>query len=100
MGEVTDIWSFLERARDDPRIGPLHISLYVSIYYCWLRQGGGPVNCSARELMPLAKSGGGTPFYRRLQQLHKYGYIVYEPSFNPEIKSRVLLLLEREKEER
>jgi len=98
MKDVAEIWSFLEQARGDPRIGPLHISLYLSIYYCWVRQGGGPVNCSARELMPLAKIGGGTPFYRRLKQLHRYGYIVYEPSFNPAIKSRVSLPVEKGKE--
>ena len=92
MGNGKDIAQFMDQAKGDPRIGPLHISLYVAIYSCWIRQGGGQVvEVSAKELKDLAKISGGTPFYRRLKQLHKYGYLVYEPSFNPVVRSRVML---------
>jgi len=92
-----DILVFMERAVSDVRIGPPHVSLYMAIRLCWLRQGGeGPVLFTARELMPLAKIGGGTLFHQCLRQLHSYGYLVYEPSFNPAVKSRVFLILEEE----
>jgi hypothetical protein len=92
MSELSDISVFMDQARVDGRVGPLHVSLYVALYYCWQRQGGsGPVEFVARELMPLAKIAGFTPFHRCLKQLHTYGYIVYEPSFNPAIKSRAFL---------
>jgi hypothetical protein len=95
MEEGLAISVFMERARVDPRVGPLHISLYTAVFYCWMRQGGdGPVETTAKELMPIAKIAGGTPFYRCIKQLHKYGYIVYEPSFNPAVKSRVWLVFE------
>lgn len=30
----------MERAEKDPRLGPMHVSLYLAILYCLLRQGG------------------------------------------------------------
>jgi hypothetical protein len=93
MKAQDDIVRFMERARGDPRIGPLHISLYLAIFYYSMRQDSeGPVMCSAKDLVALAKITGGTPYYRRMKQLHRYGYIVYEPSFNPAVKSRVSLV--------
>ena len=97
MKEVRAITDFMERAENDSRLGPMHVSLYLAILYCWLRQGGsGAVRVSGKELMPLAKIGGPTPMYKSLRQLHEYEYIEYEPSFNPMEKSRVYLpLLEK-----
>jgi hypothetical protein len=92
MNEVVGIVHFMERARVDPRIGPLHISLYMAIIFYWVEQGWPErVTVTARELMPVAKIAGGTPFYRCIKQLHAYGYIGYEPSFNPKVKSGVIL---------
>lgn len=92
MGGIAEITGFMDRARGDPRIGPLHVSLYLAIVYCWVQQGSqGPALVSGRELRPLAKITGGTPFYRVIRQLNAYGYIVYEPSFNPAVKSKVFL---------
>jgi hypothetical protein len=92
MNEFNEITSFMQEARTDPRIGPLHISLYTALVYAWSMQGGkGPVSFTSRELMPIAKIGGRSPFCRCIQQLHQYGYIIYEPSFDPAVKSRVYL---------
>jgi hypothetical protein len=93
VNEVHDIALFLEQVRVDPRIGPPHISLYLAIFYCWLRQGGnGAVEFTGKELMQIAKIAGGTPFYRCIKQLDEYGYIRYEPSFNPAVKSRAFMV--------
>jgi hypothetical protein len=79
----------LERIRIDPRLGPPHVSLYMAIWHCWMMQGAdGPVLFTARELMPGAKIAGGNLLYKSLRELHAYGYLVYEPSFNPAVKSR------------
>src|SRR5579859_8043255 len=91
MREVMD---FMKRAEVDSRLGPMHISLYLAILYCWLRQGGeGPARVSGKELMPLAKIGGPTPMYKYLRELHDFGYVEYRPSHNPTKKSQVYLPL-------
>ena len=89
MKEVLD---FMVVIKDDPRIGPLHISLYSALAYFRVVQGGeGPVSFKAKELMAAARIAGGTPFHRCIKQLHVYGYIRYEPSFNSAVKSKVWL---------
>jgi len=94
MKAVREITDFMERAERDPRLGPLHISLYVAILYCWLRQGmEGPVRVSGRELMPVSKIYGFRPMYKSLRELHEFGYIEYHPSYSPKGESRVYLPL-------
>jgi hypothetical protein len=84
------IASFMEEVREDSRISPVHISLYMAILQRWAAQGGdGPVSFKARLLMPAAKIGGRTLFCRTIRQLHEYGYLRYEPSFKPDEPSRV-----------
>lgn len=80
----------MEEVREDPRISPVHISLYLAILYRWAAEGGRcPVSFTARGLMPDAKIGGRTLFCRTIRQLHEYGYLRYEPSFKPDEPSRV-----------
>ena len=87
-----EIEKFLDRAREDPRIGPLHISMYTAILYCRSKQSGhNPVAVSARRLMPLAKIRGAGPYHRTLRQLHEYGYLHYEPSYDERHPSKVWL---------
>lgn len=94
MKEVPEITGFMGRAASDARLGPMHLSLYLAILYCWLQQGGkGPVRVKGKELMALAKIGGPTPYYRTLRDLHEFGYIVYVPSFCATERSWVYLPL-------
>jgi hypothetical protein len=84
------IASFMEEVQEDPRISPVHISLYLAIVQRWAAQGGdGPVSFKARLLMPVAKIGGRALFCRTIRQLHEYGYLRYEPSFKPDEPSKV-----------
>jgi hypothetical protein len=86
------ISSFMNRAKEDPRIGPMHISLYMAILYRWSANGSSAsVKISARGLMPLAKIAGLTAYHRSIRQLNEYGYIRYEPSFDPAKPSKVYL---------
>ena len=92
MEAESRIVTFMARAGEDPRIGPMHISLYAAILYIWSEQGfTGPVVVSARKLMPAAKIGGKGPYHRSIRQLQEYGYIRYEPSCDPAVPSRVVL---------
>jgi hypothetical protein len=84
------IASFMEEVQEDPRISPVHISLFMAILHRWAAQGGdGPVFFKARLLMPAAKIGGRALFCRTIRQLHAYGYLRYEPSFKPDEPSKV-----------
>jgi hypothetical protein len=84
--------SFMEAVGQDPRIAPVHVSVYLALLHTWDVQGRvEPVLFKARKLMPAAKVRGRALFYRTIRQLSEYGYIRYEPSFKPEEPSRVWL---------
>jgi len=92
MEAESRIVSFMARASEDPRIGPMHISLYMAIVCLWAEQGfAADVVVSARSLMPVAKIGGKGPYHRSIRQLQEYGYIRYEPSCDPAVPSKVVL---------
>lgn len=79
------------RLKEDPRIGPLHLSLYLAI--CSLRPDSADiVRVSARTLMPLAKIAGKTPYHRTILELAAFGYIRYKPSYDPARPSLVWLI--------
>ena len=77
------IAGFLNFAKNDNRIGPIHISLFVAIIYCWQKNNcKSPVCVFSRELMELAKISGFSTYYKIVKQLHNYEYISYKPSKN------------------
>lgn len=85
-----ELVAFLRKARDDIRIGPIHVSVFAAILYLQAKQrGANPVKISARKLMPVARIWGSGPYHRTIRQLHAFGYLDYTPSCNPRVPSRV-----------
>lgn len=81
----------LERLQRDPRIGPVHVAIYLAL--CGMRtEMEEPVTVSATKMRRLAKIGGKTPYYRTIQELAEYGYIKYVPSCDPARPSEVWLV--------
>jgi hypothetical protein len=92
--ELSDIIaSFMDRVRDDPRISPAHVSLYMAVLHGWSIQGmREPAMFKAPWMMAAARIGGRGLFHRTIRQLHDYGYLRYEPSFKPSEPSRLWVL--------
>lgn len=84
------IRDFLNVVVEDPRIGPLHISLYFAILH-YYSQGNGeiPVTVFGKDLMKHSKISSHCTYHRYIQELHKYGYIHYIPSYNPFLGSLI-----------
>lgn len=82
---------FFSAAKKDPRIGPAHISLYMSLLYCYREQGINPVYIFSVQLMPLAKIAGPATYHRAIRELHALGYIKYVPSYYHLLGSLVYL---------
>lgn len=92
MDVAAVISEFMETVKEDPRISPVHISLYMAIVARWAAEGGGSAVCfTARGLMPAAKIGGRSLFCKTIRELHAYGYVRYEPSFKPDDPSKVFI---------
>jgi hypothetical protein len=79
---------FLHCAKDDPRIGPSHISVYTALVTIAQQCKQQPVSFYGRDLMRLAKISNRT-YHQCMQELHRFRYIQYIPSFNPALGSVV-----------
>jgi len=87
-------FSFLMAAKSDPRIGPLHITLYMALLASYREQRSNPIYIFAAQVMPLAKIAGSTTYHRTIRQLAAYRYIRYIPSYTNVLGSLVEFRLE------
>jgi hypothetical protein len=92
MKTGNDLIGFMNEAREDPRLSPLHLSVFLALIYLRAEQESEhEVQVSARQLMPLAKIASPGPYHRVIRELDKWGYIRYEASFDKRVGSRVWL---------
>lgn len=81
---------FFNATAEDPRVGPLHVSLFMAILHFYKKQNCiAPIPVTSKEVMKHAKISSACTYHRYIKELHTYGYIYYEPSNNPSIKSLV-----------
>lgn len=83
---------FMKAIQSDGRIGATHIAIYAALLMCWresdYRQ---PLIVYSYEVMKIAKIRAPSTYYSVLADLHEFGYLRYEPSFNKYRGSRIYL---------
>jgi len=82
--------TFLKKAKGDGRLGPSHISLYVSLVVC--SAGASSFVIDRVSLMTQARILARQTYTLRLRELADFGYIKYTPSNDPRVGSRVELV--------
>jgi hypothetical protein len=87
------ISGFFLAIRDDPRISPIHISIYMALVELSIeKQYVTPMLVYSHEVKLLAKVSGPATYHGALKDLHNYGYIRYTPSFNRFEGSQIQLI--------
>jgi hypothetical protein len=99
MKSIPALIEFFIAIREDSRISPVHISLFMAIMQHWNEHDcKSPISVFSKDLMQLAKISGVATYHRTIKELHEYGYIKYQPSYNhftgslifiKEIKNRI-----------
>lgn len=83
---------FLREARNDVRIGPSHISLFMAILlYAEETGSANPICVFSKDLMPLAKISATATLNKNIWELHYYGYVRYIPSYNHFLGSLIFI---------
>jgi hypothetical protein len=96
MNPLNILSNFLLAIQDDPRIGPVHISLFTALLKLWQEQSYQSIfQITRKRLMPLCKINGLATYHEKIKDLHELGYIRYEPSYDPSGASRVSFLTNR-----
>lgn len=74
---------FYQRISNDDRIKPGHISLYHALFQLWNREYfKNPFFIQRTHVMRLCKIESRTTYQKYMQELDKWGYIQYNPSYN------------------
>ena len=77
---------------EDARLGPAHVSLYLSLLQEWNVIGGvNPISIQRKKVMKLSKIKARRTYNKCINQLCEYGYIQYKPSVNSHTTSVVHL---------
>lgn len=92
MQSIQQLSHFLNSIPDDPRLGPYHISLYMSLYHHWLLNGCmDQFHIQRESIMQMAKISGIATYHKCIKELDEYGYIKYRPSYNPAGTTKVVM---------
>ena len=74
---------FMKAIQSDGRIGATHIAIYAALLMCWRESDHQqPLIVYSYEVMKIAKIRAPSTYYSGLADLHEFGYLRYEPSFN------------------
>ncbi len=93
MRQVQELTNFYSAIREDHRIGTTHISLYMALFQFYnLNEFRSPIQITRASVMEVAKISGLATYHKCMKDLNDFGYIQYQPSYNPESGSRVHLL--------
>lgn len=93
MDMVPLIARFYESIADDARISSTHISVYMALLHTQNLNGGiNPIAVKRDLIMIKAKILARQTYNKCMNELHNYGYILYEPATNGSVCSRVSLI--------
>ncbi|MFT3701362.1 MAG: hypothetical protein QM802_03290 [Agriterribacter sp.] len=92
MNLLKQVVDFLELAKEEPQLGPTHISLYLSIVFVCYQQGEDIRGTAKRKcLMNHAKIFSVSTYHKCMKELCALGYVRYKPSFDP-LKGSIIWL--------
>ena len=90
MNYIKTLTHFYNRIQYDPEIAPSQIALYLALFQCWNKHRfENPIHIIRDEVMRLSKITSKSTYHRSMNILHNNGYIIYEPSYNPYMGSKV-----------
>jgi len=85
---------FLNKIADDERLNASHISLCFALIICWNDQKNKfPFKISRRILMNYGKIASTSTYHICINNLISFGFIRYEPSYDPYQGTLVTLLI-------
>lgn len=93
MDTAEQLSSFLKLVSKNRNIKPSHLSLYSAILMCYTKGlCQNPFRVSRRELMKHSAIHSFATYHKCMKELVLYGYIDYQPSYHPNLASRITLL--------
>ena len=78
---------------EDNRLSPYHLAVYNALFMLWNECAyANELSINRNDVMMLSKIGSANTYTKCLKDLNDYGYIIYKPSFNPLIGSKITII--------
>lgn len=95
MEELQQLAHFIHKLVSDNRLKPVHISLSLALCHSWIRSRFQThYRISRRTLMKASRIRSKATYHKAIQELQRFGYLKYSPSYHPIKASEVELLTE------
>ena len=92
MNYIRHLNNLLSEFAHDERVTPFHLSLYMALFQIWnYNHFNNPLSVSREETMRLAKIGSANTYIKCLRELHDWKYVIYQPSHNLMVGSKIHL---------
>lgn len=93
MDKYAQLTHFINRMVSDNRLKPVHISLSIALCHSWIaNQFQRSYRVSRSILMKDSRIRSKATYHKALNDLQKYGYLKYLPSYHPRRASEVEIL--------
>lgn len=93
MENLKQLSDLINRVELDERLKPIHLSLYMALCNCWIKNRfKASYNVSRRQLMRASRIQSTATYHRIINDLQNFGYVQYEPSYHPVRGSQVSLV--------
>jgi hypothetical protein len=81
MNYIHHMNQFLRIVKNDARLSPSHISLYMALFQQWNENYfHNPITLHRQEILTMAHIGSKNTYSRCLKELHDFGYLIYQPA--------------------
>lgn len=88
--ETADYSKWIRRIGKDERLMATHVSLYTALFVHFQRnEFSSPFPVTRKGLMACSRIASVATYHKCIRELDEYGYIHYQPSFNPNLGSLV-----------
>ncbi len=93
MEELRQLTNFINKMVSDHRLKPVHLSLSLALCHIWIRSRfQRHYRISRRTLMEASRIRSRATYHKAIQELQKFGYLKYFPSYHPMKASEIELL--------
>lgn len=83
INSIRHLSVFLQKVAQDHRIKPTHVGLYMGLFQQWaLCHFLNPFSLVRNKAMGVAKITSRVTYHKCIRELHSWGYIHYDPSYD------------------
>jgi len=83
MNYIAHLTGFFRRVSRDYRFNPTHVSLYMALFQQWnLGRFRNPISVARSEVMEISRISSRVTYHKCIKELHAWGYLHYDPSYN------------------